>query len=251
MSLAFVWLRRVARWSRTDALLAVYPGALAAVLDVFHVARASNHVVLVHILRLFVLTLLVTLLIPADVTAPAQVRGWEFWRVAAGDALPLSVLLVSIVLLGWLLRRLHVPAPYLLTAIVSTAVVVYAGWLSTFVMPRGVTDVSAILLGVLIGSILADLHWTDVLRHGRVGAMLMLMAIAVAVLFAGLAAWLLHLDFLTLMVSYIPGAIETVATVTLAEGMNVMFILSHHLLRLMILHALPAFVRAPPSSDEL
>ena len=231
MGVAFVWLRRVACWSRTDALLAVYPGALAAVLDLFHLTRASNHVVLVHVLRLFVLTLLVTVLIPAAPLMPAanaELSGMQ-------HGVPVGLLLVAIVGVGLLLRRLHVPAPYLLTAMVLTGWVVHAGYVPPFAVPRVISDGATVLLGVLIGSILADLRWADVLHHGRSSVMVLFIAIVVTALFAAGAAWLLHLDFRALMVSYIPGAIETVATVTLAAGMSVMFILSHHLLRLMVL----------------
>lgn len=239
MGVAFVWLRRVARWSRTDALLAVYPGALAAVLDLFHLTRASNHVVLVHVLRLFVLTLLVTVLIPAAPlmsAVDAELSSMQY-------GVPVGLLLMAIVGVGLLLRRLHVPAPYLLTSMVLTAWAAHAGYVPVFAVPRAISEVTTVLLGVLIGSILADLRWADVLRHGRSSVMVLFIAIAVTALFAAGAAWLLHEDFRALMVSYIPGAIETVATVTLAAGMNVMFILSHHLLRLMVLHIAPVFVR--------
>ena len=136
MGVAFVWLRRVARWSRTDALLAVYPGALAAVLDLFHLTRASNHVVLVHVLRLFVLTLLVTILIPAAPLIPAA--NAELSGVQHG--LPVGLLLVAIVGVGLLLRRLHVPAPYLLTAMVLTAWAMHAGYVPSFAVPSAISD---------------------------------------------------------------------------------------------------------------
>jgi hypothetical protein len=239
MGVAFVWLRRMAGWSRTDALLAVYPGALAAVLDVFHVTRASNHVVLVHLLRLFVLTLLVTVLIPAAPMIAGQAAGLPVMQ----NGLSIGLLLLIIVGVGLLLRRWHVPAPYLLTAMVLTAWATHAGYVPPFAVPRGIADAITVLLGVLIGSILADLRWVDVLRHGRTGAMVLLIAIVVTALFAAVAAWVLDWDFRTLLVSYIPGAIETVATVTLAAGMNVMLILSHHLLRLLVLHIAPVLVR--------
>lgn len=174
-------------WSRTDALLAVYPGALAAVLDVFHVTRASNHVVLVHLLRLFVLTLLVTVLIPAAPMTAGQVVGLPVMQ----NGLSIGLLLLTIVGVGLLLRRWHVPAPYLLTAMVLTAWATHAGYVPPFAVPRGMADATTVLLGVLIGSILADLRWVDVLHHGRTGAMVLLIAIAVTALFAAVAAWVL------------------------------------------------------------
>lgn len=240
MALAFVWLRRVAQWSRTDALLAVYPGALAAILDIFDVAQASSKVVLIHVLRLFVLTVLVSVLIPS---APMAAVAVPMWGLASVDVMHLLGLLWATVTLGWLLRRAHVPAPYLLTALVLTVLTVQCGFLRQFQVPRLVSEGTTVLLGVLVGSILNGLRWRDLARHAREAITVLAIAIMVTALFAGGSAVALNLDFLSVFVAYVPGAIETVATVTLAAGMNVAFILSHHLLRLLILHALPAFIR--------
>ena len=45
-----------------------------------------------------------------------------------------------------------------------------------------------LLISVLIGSILADLRWADVLRHGRSSVMVLFIAIVVTALFAAGAA---------------------------------------------------------------
>lgn len=76
-------------------------------------------------------------------------RGWH--------GVPVGLLLVAIVGVGLLLRRLHVPAPYLLTAMALTGWAVHAGYVPPFAVPRVISDGATVLLGVLIGSILADL----------------------------------------------------------------------------------------------
>ena len=78
-----------------------------------------------------------------------------------------------------------------MTAMVLTAWATHAGYVPPFAVPRGMADATTVLLGVLIGSILADLRWVDVLHHGRTGAMVLLIAIAVTALFAAVAAWVL------------------------------------------------------------
>lgn len=81
------------------------------------------------------------------------------------------------------------------------------------------------------------------LRHGCSSEVVLFIAIAVTALFAAGAAWLLHLEFRALMVSYIPGCDRNGGDRYPRLRMNVMFILSHHLLRLMVLHIAPVFVR--------
>ncbi|WP_305955715.1 AbrB family transcriptional regulator [Pseudomonas sp. F01002] len=39
-----------------------------------------------------------------------------------------------------------------------------------------------------------------------------------------------------------PGAIETIALVAFSGGLNVVFILTHHLVRMVVLHFAPALV---------
>nr|WP_277953328.1 AbrB family transcriptional regulator [Pseudomonas sp. TH08] len=60
IALAAWWLTRGAGWNRTDALLAVYPGALAAVFDLLESEKASSKVIIVHLMRLLLITVLVS-----------------------------------------------------------------------------------------------------------------------------------------------------------------------------------------------
>ena len=60
---AWGWLTRVSRWTKAEALLAAYPGAMAAVMDLLDRQQASPKVILVHIARLLLLTLLASLVI--------------------------------------------------------------------------------------------------------------------------------------------------------------------------------------------
>ncbi|WP_371921937.1 hypothetical protein [Pseudomonas sp. 31-12] len=39
-----------------------------------------------------------------------------------------------------------------------------------------------------------------------------------------------------------PGAIETIAIVTFSGGLNVVFILTHHMVRMIVLHLAPALI---------
>lgn len=238
VALAAWWLSRGAGWNRTDALLAVYPGALAAVFDLLESHQASSKVIIVHLMRLLLITVLVSLLIPG--TAPAVAA--EVDPLSTGMALTvLSVIGLSVVV-GRLLLAVGVPAPFMLTAIIITAVFVKSGWLQGFHMPDWSLNLAALILGVRIGSRFQGLGLAELGRHGRTALVSVGLMILVAAVFALAAARVLGSDALSLWLAYMPGAIETIAIVAFAGGLNVVFILTHHLARMVVLHFAPALL---------
>lgn len=238
IGLAALWLNRGAGWNRTDSLLAVYPGALAAVFDLLESEKASSKVIIVHLLRLLLITVLVSFLIPGQ----AAVAVAESGALTTGMALTvLSVIGLSI-LLGRLLLIAGVPAPFMLTAIIVTAVFVKSGWLHGFHMPEWSLNLAVLIVGVRIGARFQGLGLAELARHGRTALVSVGLMILVAAGFALAAARWLGSDALSLWLAYMPGAIETIAIVAFAGGLNVVFILTHHLSRMVLLHFAPAIL---------
>jgi membrane AbrB-like protein len=233
IALAGWWLTRGAGWNRTDALLAVYPGALAAVFDLLESEKASSKVIIVHLMRLLIITVLVSFLIPGQ----AAIAVADGDPLTTGMALTaLSVIALSI-LLGRLLLVIGVPAPFIITA-----VFVKSGWLHGFHMPDWSLNLAALILGVRIGSRFQGLGFAELGRHGRTALVSVGLMIVVAAVFAEAAARWLGSDPLSLWLAYMPGAIETIAIVAFGGGLNVVFILTHHLSRMVLLHFAPALL---------
>lgn len=231
-------LLKVAGWTRKDTLLAVYPGALAAVFDLLESERASSKVIVVHLVRLLSITLLVSFCIPGQThLAIAQSSPLDM-----SMALTLLSLIAMCLLLGRLLLNVGVPAPFMLTAIVLTGVYVKLGYLHGFQMPAWSVDSAAVLLGVLIGSKFKDISLAQLWHHGRAGLMSVTLMLLIAAAFAGVAGRVLGSDPLSLWLAYMPGAVETIAIVAFSGGLNVVFILTHHLMRMVVLHFAPALI---------
>ncbi|KVH72937.1 ammonia monooxygenase [Burkholderia cepacia] len=248
-----LWLSRVSRWNRTDALLAVYPGALAAVFDLLESERASSKVIVVHLVRLISITMLVSFFIPVHggVSLPATGAA-----LPAAAVLALAVLVALCVLVGRALLGLGVPAPFMITAIVLTGVFVKAGWLHAFEMPTWSVDAASVILGALIGAQFRQISIADGLRYGRTGLVCIALMLMVAGAFAWVTARLSGYGVLPLWLSYAPGAIETITIVAYGGGLSVVFVLMHHLTRLVVLHFAPAVLvrarrrRAPAIGSE-
>ncbi|CAK9891435.1 MULTISPECIES: AbrB family transcriptional regulator [Pseudomonas] len=235
---AALWLQKVSVWNRKDSLLAVYPGALAAVFDLLESERASSKVIVVHLVRLLSITLLVSLCIPASAGAPTSADS----PLTFMTVLTLLSLIVLCIALGRLLLKVGVPAPFMLTAIIASGIYVKLGLLHAFHMPQWSVDAAALILGVLIGARFREISLKELLRHGRAGLMSVGLMLLVAAAFAGVAAKVLDSDPFTLWLAYMPGAIETIAIVAFSGGLNVVFILTHHLLRMVVLHFAPALL---------
>ena len=240
------WLWKVERWSSKDALLAVYPGALAAVFDLMESEKASNKVMVVQVVRLLSITLIISLC----VAAPGAVVASEQAPLNIQTALCLFSLVVLCLLSGRLLSVVGVPAPFMLTAIILTGIYLKLGYLQGFRMPQWSVDLAAIILGILIGSKFKDIKPMEFVRHGRAGLVSVMLMLLTAGAFAGVSGWVLDIDPFTLWMAYMPGAIETVAIVALSGGLNVVFILSHHLVRMILLHGAPALIVLARRRDE-
>ncbi|MGE8186049.1 AbrB family transcriptional regulator [Pseudomonas sp. NPDC086278] len=237
-TVAGCWLLKVSGWNRKDSMLAVYPGALAAVFDLLESERASGKVIVVHLVRLLSITLLVSFCIPAQ----SNLALVESSPLVMSTALTVLSLIVLCLLLGRLLLSAGVPAPFMLTAIVVTGVYVKSGYLPGFQMPSWSVDSAAMLLGVMIGSKFKDISLADLVRHGRAGLMAVSLMLLIAAAFAAVAGKILGSDPVSLWLAYMPGAIETIAIVAFGGGLNVVFILTHHLSRMVVLHFAPAFI---------
>jgi membrane AbrB-like protein len=243
---AGLWLRKVSGWNFQDSLLAVYPGALAAVFDLLQSERASSKVIVVHLIRLLSITLLVSLCVPGSADAVLA----ESSPLGSNTVLTLLSLVFLCLFLGRLLLRIGVPAPFMLTAIVVTGGYVKLGYLQGFQMPTWSVDAAAVILGVLIGSKFKDITVAEFVRHGRAGLASVALMLLVGAAFAGLAGRLLGRDSMTLFLAYMPGAIETIAIVAFGGGLNGVFILSHHLVRMVLLHFAPALIVHARSQRE-
>lgn len=233
--LSFMWLHKKANWSKLDSILAVYPGSLAVVIDMFNITKVSPKVMITHIVRLFLLTIILTLF------GPAQYIGVETVNdVFTMEALIILVgLFILYGLLGRLLVSCRIPAPYLLVSMLITIALVKFGLLTSLTVPSLMIDSATIVLGILIGSLFTGISWHGFKSSLKDSVIVFGLGMMCTVIFAMVFSKILGITFSQLFLSYAPGAIETVTVISVASGLNVMFIISHHLIRILILQLIP------------
>jgi membrane AbrB-like protein len=95
-----------------------------------------------------------------------------------------------------------------------------------------------IVLGIATGLMFKS--WDSQTAAAMLPSMGFMLLIAAA--FAVVAGRVLGSDPLMLWLAYMPGAVETITIVAFSGGLNVVFILTHHLVRMVMLHFAPALL---------
>ena len=229
------WLRRRERWSHLESLLGAMPGAMAAVMTVSgEQGPSAGRIAFVHIVRLLALLLLVTLI------AGGHGRDAVTSYGSLADYLRLVPPALAAVIAGYLLQRLEVPAPYMLTGLLCAAGVNIGFPESSLQVPAPLATAALILLGGLIGIRLQGITWRDVLHYLRAGIVVTSLTLCCTVLVALAASQLTGRPFLALFMSWVPGGVEVMTAAALLLKLDPAFVMLNHVLRMTLIHLAPA-----------
>lgn len=239
---SMLWLTRVSGWRRDDAVLASVPGALSTVLAVAADRNADvPAIAIVQSFRLFVLMAF----LPSIVVLIGGGDGTMLLGEGQPMATPtgLALCLGGGLALGLLFERLGVAAPILLgTALVAT--VLHAADLAPGVVPPVLATAGLVLIGLFIAERFRTLRWASIRRLVPAALGSFTLSMAVAALFAGLAAWFARVGFADALVAFAPGGLEAMMVLALVLGLDPLYVGVHHLARFLGIGFLVPFVVA-------
>lgn len=226
---SMLWLTRVSRWRRADALLGSAPGALSTVMAVAIDRKAD--VAPIAFIQGFRLLMLLMLLPSAVVLVtggnPSTIPGQG---QPAASPLGLILALAGGLALGAVLVRLRVAAPILLgAAIVSTFL--HVTDIAPGVVPPGIATAGLVLIGLFIAERFRTPDWAAVRRlvPAALGSFTLSMGVAAA--FAGLASRLAGVGFADALVAFAPGGLEAMMVLALVLGLDPLYVGVHHMAR--------------------
>ncbi|NNE52089.1 MAG: AbrB family transcriptional regulator [Sulfitobacter sp.] len=243
-----IMLVRFFRFDARSAILAAAPGHLSFVIAAAgetgsDVARIS----ITQSVRLLCLTLIVPFV--------ALAMGLEVSGNIAPQGDPMSLpLMVGVfavaVLVGLLFRRLSVPAPLLMGAMVCSALAQLTG-VSPGVLPSWLVLPAYLTLGALIGTRFSGMtpaHLTSGLAAG-------LAITGVATVLAGAGAvpvaWALDMPVAHVLIAFAPGGFETMIAMGAVLGVVPGFVAACHMARLLVLTVLlPAMLAREARQDQ-
>jgi uncharacterized protein len=231
--LAYVYMRRFAKYDRTTAFFAATPGGLAEMTMVG--SQYGGHLqtlALSHSVRI----MLVVLVLPiwfrlegmvGSLPAKASVGLFD---ISVQDYLILAACAVGGAVVG---KHLRLPAASMLGPMIASIVVHLAGFTDTQ-PPYVLTAAAQIVLGAAIGQRFAGMKIRAIgatVLHAVAASALML---ALAVAFSAVLAQTTGQSLPGLVLAFAPGGFAEMSLVALALGIDPAVVASHHLYRIVI-----------------
>ncbi|EGR0725996.1 AbrB family transcriptional regulator [Vibrio cholerae] len=234
---SYLWLTKKEGWTPFESLLGAVPGAMAAILVISESSeKPSAKVVYSHSVRLMILTaLLISNSAPDSTSVDGSLTVYA-WLIF------LALALMSL-LLGKASTLLGIPAPYMLAALLITASFNSFSTGIEMQLPKWMVLFATALLGILIGSRIADTTLREAMAYSRAGVMVTMIGLLVAVGVSGVFSILIDKSWVVLLLSWVPGSVEAMTAVALLLGMEPAFVMINHALRLLLLYSLPAMLK--------
>ncbi len=238
-SCSFWWLHHKEKWNPFEALLGAVPGAMAAILVISESGnKPSPKVVYSHSVRLIILIVMAGFVsnTAADVAIEHASLDWQQW------ALLMFVIAVSMVC-GKLSLRFGIPAPYMIASLVIAAFCNSYITDITLSVPVFIVVFATGLLGSLIGARLAETTLREALSYSKAGVFVTIIGLTVAVATSYVASHLLGLNWIVVLLAWVPGSVEAMTAVALLLGLEPAFVMVNHAIRLLLLYTLPVVLK--------
>lgn len=244
------YLERVHGYDRATARLASLPGAVTQVMALAADSNAdARRITIIQITRLAAILLLVpsaAALMGLDTRASLNRPG------AVIVSHEVVILLLAAAAGAVTFTRLRTPAPLIIGSMAAAALLYGTGTLHS-ALPEWLLLIGFVVIGSIIG---ANFVGTDLTLLGdTMAAALGSLAVCslVALAWAVPLALLVGISPLQVWLAYAPGGVETSAIIAMAVGLDVAFVSSHHVVRVLILNlTLPWWLKtaSPPADDH-
>ncbi len=231
----FLWLTRREGWTPFESILGAVPGAMAAILVISEAQSSpSARVVYSHSIRLLLLVVLAGVI--------SSSHGGAAHHNVMPDGLGIAAILLVAgltVIVGVVTGKLGLRAPFMVSALLVTAF--YNGTIqfTSVIIPIVLVKFALALLGVMIGSRLATTTLRQALSYAKAGFIVTGIGLIVSVIFALLWSEFTNLNWLILLLAWVPGSVEAMTAVALLLGLEPAFVMVNHSLRIMMLYLLP------------
>ena len=233
-------LQKLFGYERRSAVLAAAPGHLSFVLSMGASIGADVRVIsIVQSIRVLALTLIVPF---TAMLAGIRMDAGFLFDHANIDPLQLGGLFLASIVLGFVFRRISVPAPFLMAGMLLSAIT-HVSETTPGVLPAWMSIASFSVLGTLIGTRFSGVTLAMLRSALAAGILLTLLAVACATLTAWPVWELLDMPPTQVLIAFAPGGLETMITMGVFLGAEPNFVAAHHVARLFILaFMIPAFV---------
>lgn len=229
-TLSYQVLKRFGSMSPSTAYFAAMPGGLAEMIMLAEQSRADVRMVaLVHAFRIFVTVLCLPFIISVLIGLPiARSQPGQLFALPTPETI---IWLVGIATAGCLLGHLlRLPAKFMLGPLILSAAVHMSG-ISNFTVAPMLVAIAQIVIGTNIGTRFAGFDKRLIVRTCGIAVLTTLILISVAALTGYAVNLLTQTSFVVLLLAYAPGGVAEMSLIALALHLEIAFVATHHLLR--------------------
>lgn len=222
------WIFNRASIGRMNAMFCAYPGSMNSALVLAERANGDlRWIAISHSLRL------VTVVSGAAILASFFVHDVTLNIAPTSLTLVDSLPLLLAPLCWWLGRLLRIPLPEFLGPMAAGTIIANLGFGPS--LPAWIVLAAFLILGASVGARFSGSHWSLVISMGRYGITFALFALGVATLMAWLVSSVTQLAFVAVLLALLPGGVGEMAVIAMVMGIDPVYVVSHHILRLLLL----------------
>ena len=242
--LAFLYYLRVVGFDPATAYFSAAPGGLQEMILIGGAMGGDDRqIALIHAMRVMLIVLTVPIWFRVFGDYDAAQRATSAVPIFALSTFDILLLAASGAAGLAVAQLLRLPASTLVGALLGSAAIHLSG-LTAARPPVELVAVAQVVVGAAIGCRFAGLPVARVLRSLRIAAGATLVMIAGSVLAALLLHPLLGIPIEALVLAFAPGGLAEMSLVALALGVDVAFVSTHHVFRIMlVVFAAPLFFR--------
>lgn len=236
-SVAYVYFRKVGKFDHPTAFFAAMPGGLVEMVTLGAERGGDERMIsLIQAARIFLVVLSLPFLIQL-VTGQAISRGGSSYvpltEMETIDFLWFFAAIAIGVTVGTIFRF---PARYLLGPMIASAALHLSG-VSDFVLPSAFLALAQIVIGAIVGCRFVNTAPSMIVRviGLSIGSTVLLLSISMG--FAFLISRFTGDQFVGTMLAYSPGGVAEMSLIALSLGIEVPFVVFHHIVRVLIVVA--------------
>lgn len=227
----YPFFRRIARYDRATAYFAGMPGGLNEMMLIGkEMGGDDRRIVLTHASRV----LLVVLVIPIyfRLTTEIDMTDRSQFGVGLDEVAPLDYLLLAACALGFpIAKKLKIPAPLLVGPMAVSAVLHLSGTTEAQ-PPMLIVNIAQWVMGTIIGCRFVGTARSEILRTLVMSAGSTAIMLVVTAVFAVVVVALSGAPLESAVLAFAPGGLAEMSLVALALGVDVAFVATHHVIRI-------------------
>ena len=237
-----IYLQKFSKYERKTSIFSAAPGALGPLMILAEDQKTDlSHVATSHLIRLII----IVTVFPFFVNSYYDANLGNFVQETFKDQNinDLIVLIIFSVILILMFDRFKVPAALLSGTLVASGLLQITEIASYQISPK-LVDFCLLILGASVGCRFANKTFNEVAKNAFHSFIATFLLVALGIVAALVASFIIDKNFFTLLLSYCPGGIYEVAVIAIFFDLDPEFVSFHHIIRLlMILFIVPIILR--------